>query len=1052
LSIPARLGRFQVLRLLGHGGCGLVFLANDPLLNRAVALKIPRPETLLTPEARQRFLREGRAAGCLEHPNLVPVFEAGETGAICYLASPYCPGITLGEWLQQHDGPVAPRAAALLIATLAGAMHHAHQKGVCHRDLKPSNILLQLQISDCRLQIGNQGAHLDSQSGIRDLESAIPKIIDFGLAKVFHEAADDGGTRSGDVFGTPRYMAPEQAKGKTQAIGPATDIHGLGVILYELLAGESPYQGDTDLEILNKVSTAEPRRPGRINRGVSRDLETICLKCLEKEPENRYRSMTELAEDLWRFLDGRAIQARPISLAVRGAKWLRRRYRSAAVAALAGLALIAVLAWIRVRESAHRLDKEKLLREAGVHKAKAEERNWTVRNQRYAAQIRTGWQLAKQGQLAALRDVLLAQRPAPDQKDVRGFAWHYLWRFGQGFMLPEDRMNTSAIAYSQSAELCASGTYSPTIHLFNSRTGEPLAKLQGHTVEVRTLDFLKNDTQLLSTAFFGRADSGFRGEYILWDLAGGKPGALATGGKRIVRRGSYAHTSKLFGQTIFAPAPAARTLFVIDRDSTQQRLLELDLETGTERVVLTGENIHFAATTPQADKLAIVHWHADAVSKRYVHSLEIIDPATRRQISACRFEKPVHVGEFSPDGKILALGVELEGTPRFVELREVPSLRLRKSLAFASVPLRLRFDWQGKRLAVVTGSELHVFDVQSGCSLGSLQGDGTVTTALAFSPDGAELAVSAANGRVRTGKNVFEPQDYFLPAPLPKSEAWCVAFSANGNLAAGYDHENGLEHQTLRLWDLGTKKTRDFAGHDGTVMAMALAPDGKVLASASYDRSVRLWDLANGECRKKLEGHTGPVRALAFSPDGLRLASAGSDLSINIWNTNDGTLQKSWRAHEDMIRALAFTPDGKLLISAANDRTIKFWDARTWTFTHQIADEAKVQSVACSPDGSLLASGNENNMVELWSPATGTLLKTLRGHSGKVRSVAFAPDGKTLASGGEDKTVRLWNVFTGQELLSFPTEHFINAVAFDRHGKTLAAALHNGTIKVWSAE
>jgi WD40 repeat protein len=368
------------------------------------------------------------------------------------------------------------------------------------------------------------------------------------------------------------------------------------------------------------------------------------------------------------------------------------------------------------------------------------------------------------------------------------------------------------------------------------------------------------------------------------------------------------------------------------------------------------------------------------------------------------------------------------------------------------LPYRLRFDGPGKRLAVTTDqNQFHIFDVQTGASHGSFTQKGT--SVLAFSPDSEELVLGGVDGRLRTGKNVFDSQARSLPGPLPASEAWCLAFSHDGNtLAAGYDHERGSKPQTLLLWDLKSKTARTFAGHHATVMALAISPDGKTFATASYDRSVRLWDLASGECRKKLTGHTGPVRALAFSPDGLQIASAGSDLSIKTWNVKTGSLQNSWRGHDNMIRSLTFSRDGERLISAANDRTIKIWNAKDQTLVRTIADEAHVQSVACSPDGRLLASGNENHTVEIWELASGALVKTLPGHVGKVRSVVFSPDGKTLASGGEGKTVRLWNVLTGQELLVLPTEHFINGLAFDPRSKTLAAALHDGSVKIWAAE
>jgi WD40 repeat protein len=1052
-QVPAQLGRFQILNLLGQGGCGVVFLARDPALNRQVAIKVPRPEALLTPELRQRFVQEGRAAASLDHPNITAVFEAGEIGAICYLASAYCPGITLREWLGQRRGAVPPRAAASLVATLAGAMDYAHRKGVCHRDLKPSNILLQRGESreekvENRTQNPAKGGvtpalPTEYRLPITDdcLLTTSPKIIDFGLAKVICNDGNEARTRSGAVFGTPRYMAPEQAQGHTQAVGPATDIHALGVILYELLTGQPPYQGDTDLKILSQVVAGEPKNPSRLCLDLPRDLETICLKCLEKQPQNRYGSMRELEHDLHRFLDGRPVQARRIGWAARAAKWIRRRPRATAVGAITGVllfSLVAVLIWISGRESTHSADMKEALREIGSQKALAGERDLLARNQEYAAQIRAGGDIENEDQLPMLRDLLLAQKPGSDQNDLRGFEWHYLWRFGQGFLVPQEQARVTTIAYSESGDICASGNLNGMIHVFDRRTGKSLARLQGHTFAVNRLYFLEDDTQLLSTAFVeNREGSGFRSEFILWKLGGEN---------KVLRRGDYSYTGKVFGHPNFAIAPAAQVLFIIEREGTQHRLLKLDLQTGTQRTLMTSDHLDLAAATFHADRVALI---------LNQETVNIFDPGTMRQISSCRFsKKPVHMAEFSPDGKVLALGVGWYEGSRCVEIREAESLRLLKSFEFALLPLGLRLDRQGKRLAVGTGhTHFHIFEVETGDSLGSFKDEGAQSMAVAFAPDGEEMATGSRNGRVRTGKNVFDPKEYSLPGPLPTSEAWCVAFSPDGStLAAGYDHPNVSEHQTLRLWDLTTKKARSLPGHDATVMALAVSPDGKTLATASYDRTARLWEMASGKCLQELRGHTDAVRALAFSPDGQQVASAGSDLSIKTWNVKNGSLQSNRTGHKDTIRSLAFSPGSELLISAANDSTIKIWNDKDGTFVRAIADESKVQSVACSPDGSLLASGNENSRVELWQLGTGALWKSLPGHSGKIRCVAFSPDGKTLASGGEDGTVRLWNVITGQEMLVLPTEHIVNGLAFHPHKPLLAAALHDGTVKIWSGE
>jgi tetratricopeptide (TPR) repeat protein len=338
------LARFEIRRELGHGTFGMVFLAWDPQLGREVALKVPRPEALVTAELRERFVREARAAAALDHPHLVPVYEAGEVGPICYIASAYCPGITLTEWLKEQSGPVPLRLAAWMVATLAAAMQHAHERGVVHRDLKPSNVLLQRQRPD---GADEPGAGPGPASPEADWA---PRITDFGLAKLTADAPGPPGeegaarTQTGAVLGTPTYMAPEQASGKTRDIGPAADVYALGVILYELLTGRPPFRGETTLDTLEQVRSREPLPPSRLRPRLSRDLETICLKCLQKEPRKRYGSAAALADDLGRYLAGTPIQARPIQLWERGMKWARRRPALAALLAVSGGAAAALMA------------------------------------------------------------------------------------------------------------------------------------------------------------------------------------------------------------------------------------------------------------------------------------------------------------------------------------------------------------------------------------------------------------------------------------------------------------------------------------------------------------------------------------------------------------------------------------------------------------------------------------------------------------------------------------------------------------------------------------
>jgi len=301
-ELPEHFGRFRIVRELGRGGFGVVFLAVDPVLNREVALKVPHPGMLALPDGQRRSLREAQAAAALDHPNLLPVFEAGQIGPVSYITSAYCEGENLGAWLRRRGGQVPVRQAARLVAMLSDAVQHAHDRGILHRDLKPGNVLMQPRAG----------------AGDGELEF-FPRITDFGLATLADRPEDE--TLSGLLIGSPPYMAPEQADGRRQALSPLTDVYALGAILYELLTGGPPHRGDSPLETIRQVTDEEPPSPRQRRPSVPRDLETVVLKCLEKEPEHRYASARALGDDLRRFLDGVPIQARRSGVLSRARLW-----------------------------------------------------------------------------------------------------------------------------------------------------------------------------------------------------------------------------------------------------------------------------------------------------------------------------------------------------------------------------------------------------------------------------------------------------------------------------------------------------------------------------------------------------------------------------------------------------------------------------------------------------------------------------------------------------------------------------------------------------------
>jgi tetratricopeptide (TPR) repeat protein len=381
---------YEILGELGRGGMGVVYKARQIGLNRLVALKMILHADHASVGECERFRTEAEAVARLQHPNIVQIYDVGLHRDRPYFSLEYCPGGSLEKKLARTPQP--PAEAARLLATLAAAMQAAHERQIVHRDLKPANVLLD-----------DHGA---------------PKVTDFGLAKKLDEV---GHTQTGAVMGTPSYMAPEQARGQVRAIGPATDVYALGAILYECLTGKPPFKAPTMVETLEQVQHEEPIPPSRLQPKVPRDLETICLKCLRKDPARRYSSAQALADDLHRFLAGETILARPAGPTERAVRWARRR---PAVATLAAAVLLAVLA-IVVAIPLHVLTLQRKVRQATGEVQAGHEREQHLKARATCEQrLREAQQARERGELEQARTLLLQARDAiaPDGEDAEEFA------------------------------------------------------------------------------------------------------------------------------------------------------------------------------------------------------------------------------------------------------------------------------------------------------------------------------------------------------------------------------------------------------------------------------------------------------------------------------------------------------------------------------------------------------------------------------------------------------------------------------------------------------
>ena len=1020
------LGDYTLLEKLGKGGMGVVYRARQVSADRIVAVKIIRPDKLddLEPAKRQewleRFRREAKVAARIESDDVVTVYEVGEIDGEHFYSMRYVDGGSLAELI--HNGPLDSRRAAKYLQRMASAVAAVHAVGIVHRDIKPRNILID----------GNDR----------------PYLSDFGLAK-WADGRDEM-TQTGACLGSPSYMAPEQAQRPSDA-APASDVYSLGASLYESLTGRPPFYAADTAETVRQLVSDEPVPPRRLNPAIERDLELICLKCLQKEPKARYQSAQQMADELRRFLDGEPLRhTRPIGPAARLVRWSRRNPALASSCAGAGLLFFAVTI-VSVLYGLHRS-------RASADLAKA-----NLENLRQAAHWALDWglNLCERGECdRGMTWLAQALEVAPvEANDLQWTircnlaAWHSQMNVLRTYQKVSGRV--IAVTFGAGRPRALVLRENGSAQLWDVAKGEPIGVLLEHDAAVSSAIFSPDGGTVVTATE--------RGAARVWNATTGEPIGPS------VRHSGAIHA--------LACSPDGKIVMTGSADRTAR---VWNSQTGRQIGRALEHNDSVVAIRLSPDGKTVATGSMDKTARLW--ELTTGNPIGK----PLRHDDTVLALAFNPDGKLVLTGGKGNAA------------RLWDTGTGCSIGPDLKHDGAVRDVAfspdghtIVTGGSdqtARIWATSTGKLIGTpLVHDSEVTT-VGFSADGRMFLTACADGtvRVRTTASLL-----MIGSPLRHSGPVSgVVFSPDQTSIL-----TGSRDETIRAWSIPTEKPRkSLLAHKDRIYALDFRSDGGAALTAGLDGLAKLWDTKSGESLGKAISHLPKIRSAALSPDGSTVVTGGINGIAQLWNVNTGERRGPPLSHEGWVYAVAFSPNGKLVLTAGDnnakvwdaitaapsglvlrhskavlaatfspdgnriltgsaDETGRLWDANTGTPVGlPLRHSGSVIAVAFSPDGSRCATASGDNTAQVWDTATGRPVGRRLRHGGPLHGVAFSPDGQIVLTASDDRAAQFWQTATGEPLGS-PLQHQgpVYAVAYSPGSRVVATASADGSARLWDA-